>query len=134
MNDSDRLSDVTDPQALQLFDELGILTGIRRGDFPTYTVREYLQQTIYPHGGAQKKRPLDKRRIEDADDFDQFVLRRQVGKLDDYLHNVCKAIAEQHGLTVDHVRGWALYTLINRLLPQGAVRKSLRKRWERDMY
>lgn len=109
-----KVGDVSDAETLKLFDELGLVTGVRPIDWAEFMTVQFLQQCLFPNGGASKPVKLNRGDIDDEDDFGNFVLLRKVGKTGDFLHHLLSSSLDP---TQDHIErhaGSAVYTFLNK--------------------
>jgi len=106
-----KLKDVDDAETLKLFEELQAITGVNPSDYADFTVYHFLQQCLHPHGSG-KPLKIERKRIEDADDHNSFVLRKKVGKVGNELHRIFRNLTP----SIDHDAGTAVYMLLNRTM------------------
>jgi len=109
-----KVGDVSDVETLKLFDELGIVTGVKPVHWAEIMTSQYLHQCLFPNGGSNKPVKLDRRDIDDVDDFGDFVLLRKVRKTGDSLHQLLSSLIDPSQDHIDHHGGSAIYTFLNK--------------------
>ena len=115
-----RVSDVTDPELLRLFEDLEYAIGLSPDR--DQWIFHYLTQFVYPLGGAEARRPISKNEINPVG-----ILSSKLGKFKDGpIYLVCDEIARINGQTAELWEERAIYIFLNKNLPDS--RKSRKKK------
>jgi len=106
-----KLKDIEDAEVLELFRELQLVTKVNPSDYADFSVYHFFQQCLHPHGSC-KPLKIERKRIEDADDHNSFVLGKKVGKVGNELHRIFRNLTP----SIDHDAGTAVYMFLNRTM------------------
>jgi len=124
-----KLVELGDDEIRQLIEELEKVTGVRRDLHSEFTVFQFFQQCLQPHGGISKPIRITKDCISEVDDLNQFILQKKVGKLGDLLYGLLKEIADNRNESLENHSGKAVFVFLNRMLIPSKGRKLKRFFW-----
>ena len=105
------MAEIADAESRKLFNELHALTGVDPRGYAEVSVRQFLQQCVYPNGHGKPVK-LTRDHIARFDQFDDFILLKKVGKVGDGLHRLLRGL----GPILENHSGTAVYMLLNQTL------------------